>query len=162
MKARNYSDTLTEVIESFLKDDDWHYTFNEEKGTFTFGLNMKGQMKKINFLILVQENSYTVYATSPIGADTEDPDMMGRMAEFICRANYGLPNGNFELDARDGEIRYKCYVNCNGITPSRGIVKTSVHCPAAMFIRYAPGILNVIFGGASAKEAVEKCENSQN
>lgn len=122
---------------------------------------MKGQLKKLNYTIIVHENSYSLYTTAPIGADPEDQDMMLRMAEFICRANYGLRNGNFELDMRDGEVRYKCYVYCEGITPTTEIVRTSVYVPAGMFERYAPGILNIIFGGASAKDAVEKCENTQ-
>ena len=27
-------------------------------------------------------------------------------------ANYGLANGNFDIDVSDGEVRYKTYVNC--------------------------------------------------
>jgi len=30
-----------------------------------------------------------------------------QIAEFVIRANWGLPIGNFELDLSDGEIRYK-------------------------------------------------------
>ena len=161
MKTANYSDTIANAIKNFLETDNWHYTFNEAKGGFTFGLNMKGQLKKLNYTIIVHENSYSLYTTAPIGADPEDQDMMLRMAEFICRANYGLRNGNFELDMGDGEIRYKCYVYCEGITPTTEIVRTSVYVPAGMFERYAPGILSIIFGGASAKDALEKCENTQ-
>lgn len=160
MKTTNYSDTIANAIKTFLETNDWHFTFDEEKGGFTFGLGMKGQMKKINYIIRVHEDDYILYATAPIGADTDDPDMMLQMAEFICRANYGLRCGNFELDMRDGEIRYKCFVDCDGIIPTSEMVERSVHVPAGMFNRYAPGILSIIFGGASAKDAVEKCENN--
>lgn len=86
--------------------------------------------------------------------------MMAVMAEFICRANYGLKNGNFELDMRDGEIRYKSFVDCEGLTPTTEMVRNSIHCPAAMFDRYGDGIVDIIFGNSTAKEAVAKCEKS--
>ena len=86
--------------------------------------------------------------------------MMSSMAEFVCRANYGLVNGNFELDMRDGEIRFKCFVDCEGITPTSEMVRNSIHCPAAMFKRYGAGIVDIIFGKSSALGAVEKCEKT--
>ena len=82
------------------------------------------------------------------------------MADFICRANYGLLNGNFELDIRDGEIRYKTYVDCEGNNPSIEIVRNSIYCPAAMMERYSAGIADIIFGNATAEEAVIKCERT--
>lgn len=65
--------------------------------------------------------------------------MMASMAEFVCRANYGLVSGNFELDMRDGEIRFKRFAECEGITPTSEMVCNSIHCPAAMFKRYGAG-----------------------
>lgn len=99
-----------------------------------------------------------MYAIAPLGADEDDSKMMASMAEFVCHANYGLKNGNFELDMRDGEIRFKSFVDCEGITPTLDMVRNSIHCPAAMFERYGDGIVGIIFGGMSAKEAVDRCE----
>ena len=74
------------------------------------------------------------------------------------QANYGLRNGNFELDMRDGEIRYKVFVDCDGVIPSREVIKGSIIIPAMMFERYSPGILDVVFKGVSAAEAIGQCE----
>lgn len=84
--------------------------------------------------------------------------MMASMAEFVCRANYGLTNGSFELDMRDGEIRFKSFVDCEGTTPTAEMIRNSIHCPAAMFERYSAGI--VVLGNATVKEAIVKCEKS--
>lgn len=86
--------------------------------------------------------------------------MMVTMAEFVCRANYGLKNGNFEFDMREGEIRFKCFVDCEGIAPTVEIIRNSIHCPAAMFEQYGDGIVGILFGNMSAKDAVSKCESS--
>lgn len=161
MADMSYSSSVAKSIKSFLEGDDWHFSFDEEKGTFSFTLSMKNQMKKINYIISVKDSFYTVYAIAPIGADSADSEGMLKMAEFICRANYGLRRGNFELDMRDGEIRYKYFVDFDDATLSQKAIKNSIYTPASMFIRYAPGIMSVIFGGAEAKDAVEKCEQSQ-
>ena len=161
MEEKNYSETIANAIKAYLNDDGWHYSFDEDKGLFKFGLTLsKGKIKKINYLVDVEDNEYVVYATAPIGADEEDKTMMANMAEFICRANYGLSRGNFELDMRDGEVRFKYFVDCDGVTPTSDMVQHSIHCPAAMFKRYGSGIVDIIFGDTTAKEAVEKCEKA--
>lgn len=160
MKEKTYSETIANAIKSYLKEDDWHFSFDEETGLFRFGLSLSSKIKKINYIVDVEEDEYIVYAIAPIGADEEDKKMMVNMAEFVCRANYGLNMGNFELDMRDGEIRFKCFVDCDGITPTDDMVRHSIRCPAAMFKRYGSGIVDIIFGNATAKEAVEKCEKA--
>lgn len=160
MKNRTYSKTIANTINRFLTEDDWHFSFDDQHGLFKFGLNLKGRIKKINYIVDVKDDEYVVYAISPLGADEDDEKMMTAMAEFICRANYGLKNGNFELDMRDGEIRYKSFVDCEGITPTAEMIRNSIYCPASMFDRYSSGIVDIIFGNSTAKEAIAKCEKS--
>ena len=160
MKNRTYSKSIANVINSFLTEDDWHFSFDDKHGLFRFGLNLKGRIKKVSYIIDVKDDEYVVYAISPLGADDDNEKVMATMADFLCRANYGLKNGNFELEMRDGEIRYKCFVDCEGITPTSEMVRNSIHCPAAMFDRYGAGIVDIIFGNATAKEAIAKCEKS--
>lgn len=160
MKNRTYSKSIADAINSFLTEDDWHFSFDDQRGLFKFGLNLKGRIKNVRYIVDVKDDEYVVYAISPIGADEDDEKKMAIMAEFICRANYGLKNGNFELDMRDGEIRYKSFVDCEELTPTTEMVRNSIHCPAAMFDRYGDGIVDIIFGNSTAKEAVAKCEKS--
>lgn len=159
MKERTYSQNIANAIKEFLTNDDWYFSFDEKRGMFKFGLCLKGKIKKIDYLICVRDDEYIVYAISPIGANENNEKMMTAMAEFVCRANYGLKNGNFELDMRDGEIRFKCFVDCDTITPTQEMVRNSILCPAAMFDNYSDGIVGIIFGDMSAKEAVEQCES---
>ncbi len=159
MEKDEYSVEIVKVIKDFLTDDGWNYSFDEESGEFKFGLRLKSKIKKIDYLIHVSDRDYVVYAFSPVEADEDDRDMMRKMAEFVCRANDGLIMGNFELIMDEGKIIYKIYVDCDGgVTPSREVVRNSIYCCANMFERYAPGILDIIFSGTEAKDAVEKCE----
>ena len=155
----NYSEDIAGEIRGFLIDDDWKFDFDEEKGIFRFGVNIDGKMKHVNYFVPVRDDSYIVYAISPVSADSDDPQVMNAITEFVSRANYGLRNGNFEVDMRDGEIRYKVFVDCDGVIPSKEVIRGSIIIPAMMFERYSPGILDVIFKGSSAAEAIEQCEN---
>ena len=158
MKEQTYSQNIANAINEFLKNNDWLFSFDEKRGVFEFGLSMNSRIKRVNYLIRVSDNEYIVYLTSPIGADKNNERMMAAMAEFVCRANYGLKYGNFEFDMRDGEIRFKIFVDCDAITPTQEMIHNSIHRPAAMFDNYSDGIVGIIFGDLSAKEAVEQCE----
>ena len=156
--SEGYSEEIVDVIRTFLVDDDWKFEFDDERGIFRFGVAIESKLKNLRYFIPVREDAYTVYAICQIEADSDDKDIMKEMAEFICRANYGLRNGNFELDMTDGEIRYKVFVDCDGITPSEEIVKGSIIIPSVMFDRYAPGMLDIMFKGAKAEDAIATCE----
>ena len=157
----NYNPDIAEAVRAFLNDDGWHYDFDDDKGLFRFSLHMPGNLSCIQFAVDVGRKDYTVYAISPLSASRDDPEQMAKMAEFICRANYGLRDGSFEMDFSDGEIRYKCYVNCDGVLPAREITARSIRCPAAMYSRYGAGIIQVLFCGMFPADAVRMCERDE-
>lgn len=162
MNERAYSHRIAHAIHQFLTGDGWRFSFDEQRGIFDFMLSLKGRLKQINYLIDVMEDKYVVYAISPLGADANDREAILNLAEFACRANFGLLNGNFELDMRDGELRYKTFVDCpDGEAPDKAIIKNSIHCPAAMYERYSAGIIDVIYGGVPAEKAIARCEGKR-
>lgn len=158
MRKYEYSDDLVNAVKKFLEEDDWNYTFDEDMGVFDFGLRIKSKIQKIRYLIDTQEDAIILYGMCPISADCEDSEMMSRMAEFFCRVNYGLKNGCFEFDFKDGEIRFKSYIDCDEYIPSTKVIGNSIYCISRLFKRYASGITDIIFAGRSAEEAVEECE----
>ena len=138
--SKNYNSGIVEKIGNFLTEDNWNYSFNEDKGFFQFGINLSGRIKNIQYAVNVNESDYTVYTISPISADQENAEQIQKM------------------DVRDGELRYKCYVDCNGIVPTTDMVRSSILCPAAMFTRYSRGIVQILFGDMSAADAIALCE----
>lgn len=157
---KTYNVDIAQAIDRFLTEDDWKYYFNAEKGVFRFGASIEGKMKKVQYTIGVNGDSYVVYASYPLGGDPEDKDLMARLCEFITRANYGMKRGCFEMDWDDGEIRFKVFVDCDDSLPGREVIKNSVVCPGLVCNRYADGIIDVIFRDADAEEAVAKCEDT--
>ena len=81
------------------------------------------------------------------------------MVKYLTMANYGLANGNFELDVRDGEIRYKTYVNCKGLESLPGqIIKDSILVGWYMMERYGNGIAAIAMGFSDAETEIKKAE----
>ena len=155
---RSYNQEIVDAVRSFLDEVAWRYRFDSDAGVFHFGVNLHGKIKNVQYYVGINERDYVVYAVSPLSVDQGDSDQMQKMSEFVCRANYGLRDGNFELDFRDGELRYKCFMNCNGVIPNSNMVASSIHCPAAMFDRYGKGIVQILFNDMSAEDAIELCE----
>lgn len=162
MEKGKYSKKIATLIQDFLDKDAWHYLFDSDRGVIRFNLGVSTILKNLKYHICVYENKYLVYAYSPIGAKSDNPEQMKRMADYICRTNYAVNNGNFELDMRDGEIRYKVFVDCDGDSvPSEDILRNSIYIPACMFERYGNGIANIIFASADPADEIKKIENPE-
>ncbi len=157
--SSSYSTELAGIIRNFLDHDDWHYAFLEDCGIFRFGYSIPCQIKKVDVIIDVKDDAFVTYVICPLSPELKDEHQMLEMVKFLTMANYGLLNGNWEFDFTDGEIRYKVFVNCEGVKPSYEVIKASIGCPAAMYHRYAPGILQILLNGKSAEEVIRECES---
>lgn len=155
---KDYDQTIADRIRSFLEEEDWHYTFDEECGNFRFGLALDESSLNASFLVDVKNDMYITYAILPISANQNNEDMMRRMHEFICRVNYKLLLGGFEFDVRDGEIRYRCTVDCEDAELSNAVIRNSIYIPANMIIKFSAGLISIMFAGKSAAEAYEACK----
>ncbi|MGH2410076.1 MAG: YbjN domain-containing protein, partial [Chloroflexota bacterium] len=82
------------------------------------------------------------------------------MAEFLTRANYGLPIGNFELDFEDGEIRFKTSIDLEEVEPNPLLVKHVIYANVIMMDRYLPGIASVAEDKASPAAAIAEIEEA--
>lgn len=154
-----YSEEIMNAVKEILQADKWRFSLDENAGVFRFTLRLKGKISGLNYFIKIKKLGYVVYGVSPVNANFKDKQCLAAMAEFICRANYGLINGNFEMDMNDGDLRYKCYVPCGGIAPTREMVLESLYCPALMFDRYSEGIIDVLFRDVSPKKAIGHIED---
>lgn len=80
------------------------------------------------------------------------------VAEYITRANYGLPLGNFELDLEDGELNFK-----NAVQVPEGVISTALLRPYLLNAvetvnYYLPGLQQVLAGGATPAAAITALE----
>jgi len=151
-----YNKALAQRMDEYLKSQNWNYDFNEEDGLFRFGMSLENKMNNCRMVVMIGEDLFTSYAISPVSADT---DTMAQVANYLTRANYGLKIGNFELDYRDGEIRYKATLFCADTIPSLEIVERVTDMPFRMMEHYGGGLLNVLFGNADPASEIAKIDD---
>ncbi|MCI8497047.1 MAG: YbjN domain-containing protein [Clostridiales bacterium] len=146
---------IANAVRDYLNSQEWNFDYKAEKNYFRMGMNLKSKLKSCEVVIRIREDSFTVYAISPISADD---NTKSAVAEYITRANYGLKVGNFEMDYSDGEVRYKCHHECGDNAPAQDVVESNVDLSFLMMQRYGDGLLAVIFGVATPEVACQQAE----
>ncbi len=157
--ANEYNLAIANVVREYLHSQDWHFNWDEEKGVFSLGMNIHCKLKNCKIYIHIYKDGLLVRAISPVYADIEDPDVMSRTAKYLHMANYGLRNGNFELDISDGEVAYKTYAFFADELPTVKIVERYVDITYFMMRDYGNGLVSVIFAGADPAAAIRDAEN---
>lgn len=151
-----YSKDLFKAVTQFFEEEEWKFSPDEEKGIIKSGMMLRNKLKSCNLLVIVSEDELQSVATIDISADQA---VLADVAEFITRANYGLKYGKFEMDYRDGEIRYQMALDCGGdYLPDKEKLERLITVPIVMFSRYGDALLSVLFGFSTPEEAIEVVE----
>lgn len=175
--------SIYDSMAAFFKKDDWPAT--QLEGQTAMSMNFQGQNGRWGCLARVDAEKELVlfYSYCPVKAPEDKRPIL---ADFLTRANYGLYIGNFEMDFNDGEIRYKTSLDVEGNIgtdpadkPADGaapaepakkdgpaeevqltfpLMKRLVYNNVGVMDKYMPGIMAVVYGGASPTEAIAKVE----
>lgn len=150
---------IFQAVVGFFQEDDWHFDRVEGREALTMGFS--GQNGTWRCLAMVdQEREQFAFFSS---LDTKVPLEKRRLAaEYLTRANYGLPLGNFELDFSDGEVRCKTSIDIEGGTLTNTMVRNIVYCNCALMDRYLPGLMKVVYGSTMPEAAIQEIEQTVN
>ena len=149
-----YSQALADALRDILDGAGIKSTFEEraEFGVFTVRMKLSCKLQSAQVLVLVREDNFSALATIPLSAD-ETTRLA--VAEYLTRANYNMRNGNFEMSMETGEIRFKTYVHVGDGPVDKKAAHLAVMMPFLMLNRYGDGLLEVLFGFKSPREAFE-------
>jgi len=149
-----YSSIIADTLREVFSAAGILATFEERNGIGVFSIRMKlrCRLQSAQMIVLVREDNYSTITTLPLTADT---DHRLAMAEYLTRVNWGMRNGNFELNMDDGEIRYKSYVHIGQEKPDPGAARLATMLPFLMIDRYGDGLIDVLFGFKTPREAFE-------
>lgn len=148
-------ESVKKLIDSFFEEIEWKYKYDEEKSSYAFGVDMGNVIGNLKFVLILREHHYKVYA---ILNSKVEPDHIIKVAEYLHRANYGMNNGNFEIDYRDGEVRYKTYIDFQGVELSKGFIKESIFVPLIMFERYGKNLIKLMLGDGIPEDLIKDSE----
>lgn len=145
-------DTMVE----FFQREEWTYDQVSDQPILRLGMNGKNG-KWVGYAQAREEqDQFVFYSVLPVTAPEQ---MRATMAELLTRLNYGLVIGNWEMDFRDGEVRYKTSVDVEGDRLSTNLVRNLVFLNLQMMDRSLPSIMGVMYGGLSVEMAVQQIDS---
>lgn len=146
---------ILNTVEQFLVADDWPHSRLEGTAVYKTGFEGKNGQFTCYAQERVDQDQFIFYSIFPVRA-TEN--RVHSVAEFINRANYGMIIGNFELDYKDGEIRYKTSVDVEEIEEIEPLIRHMIYANVLTMDRYFPGLMRVLYGGVEPVDAIEEVE----
>ena len=150
------SESIIEVIRRYCDDDGIRYRSLDER---TIQAGFQGNNFTYHMLVRSREGHQQAILLTIVPVKVQSEQRLA-VAEFLCRANYGLMLGNFEMDYDTGEVRYKTSVDVEGGALTTGMVKTLVHVNLSTADKYAKGLISVLYRGMTAAQAIAELEGS--
>jgi hypothetical protein len=148
---------IFEEVVNFFKIDNWPFLRIPEQTVLR--TNFQGDHGQWSCIARVrtEQQQFMFYSICPVNApENKRLDI----AEFLTRANSNIVIGNFELDFNDGEIRYKTSIDVEGDRITVALIKQLIYANVSIMDEYLPGIMAVIYGNLSPKEAIAQIESS--
>jgi len=150
---------ITDGLIAFLEEDSWNFTKDEKEDITTVSFRYSGKKGVVFTTIIVREAMQVVSMYSRLDVTVEE-EQRPAAAEFVCRANYGLLIGNFELDFRDGEVRYKASTDLEGTTFTSVVFRNLLHANLSTSDRYHKALKRLlVLDDLSPEQAVAEAEN---
>lgn len=141
---------------AFLSEDGWNFELSPDEQSIVTGA--KGDNGDFICQIIWEPvNDYLIcYTIIPVETV---PVRLSSMLEFIARANFGLPSGNFEMNLETGEIRFRSSLFAANRYLSYDEIEDLLYTAVLQTDLYLPGILQVN-NGVSPVEAIAVVENA--
>jgi hypothetical protein len=155
---RQQMSAMDKVIEFFSNDVDGNWSFQVDRENNLVHTSWEGCFP---IAIDVQEDLCTVIVYVLCPSRVPEGNKRRQMAEFLTRANYGLMIGNFEMDFRDGEVRYKGALEyADGDLTTMMIEKLIQKCAYTM-AHYFTGLMKIIYADMDPATAIEEIEPTE-
>ena len=140
---------------AFFNGDGWPVQVLEEDQVI--GTQFRGENDQWNCFVEAnqEKNQLVFYSVCRTNVPTEKRQSM---AEFLTRANFGLIIGNFEMDYRDGQVRYKTSLDVEDTTVSETLVRNMVYANVTLMGHYLPGVMKVIYSNLTPLQILEEIE----
>jgi hypothetical protein len=131
------------------------YSCKREERRIWFSMNSGNAVQKCRFNFDKTGDVLQIFIEYPVMV--KEP-FRAIAAEFITRANYGLVVGNFEMDWKDGEVRFHAsHVMPEGKLED-GMIRRLFGTALGTADRYYPALMQVLYAGTTPEDAVYLAE----
>ena len=148
-KAKEVFDTLVNMLDT----RDWKYEKHEDKLLIKSGV--KGDDLPIEFIVVVKPRNEVVQFISALPFNMpEDKRVDGAIA--VCVANYGLVDGSFDYDLRDGEIIFRLTSSYRESKLGEDLFEYMIMCAASTVDQYNDKFFMIAKGMMSIEQFLEQ------
>ena len=147
---------LYERVVTFLESEGW--PVEKVEGRTALRTSHEDDNGQWNCVAMVNEDEARLVFFSVFPHDVK-ANRYTAVGEYLNRANYGLPVGNFEIDYSDGMVRFKTSIEFGEADASPELIGPVVYANVTVMNRYLPGLLRVVQGTAPEK-AIEDTEKN--
>lgn len=144
------------ILQKFFKKDDWRYEFDEDDNLFRCGVSLENAVGNVRVFINATDDHVACVYVLPQSAPESS---RSAVAELVCRINYKLAFGHFDMDFNDGEVRFRY------VMPSKELAddpmekaRRLLYLPHAMVLRYGPAFVKVMLGARTPEAAIKEAE----
>ena len=151
-KAQEVYATIIRMLDNM----EWKYEKHEDDLLIKSGV--KGDDLPIEFIMVVRPKNQVVQFISSLPFNMpEDKRVDGAIA--VCVANYGLVDGSFDYDLRDGEIRFRLTCSYRESTLSEELFTYLIMVSASTVDNYNDKFFMIAKGMMTVQQFIEQ-ENS--
>lgn len=147
---------LENAVKEFLDSRNFHYEYKAKKHLFEMMNGLPGAFAHCVSKVMCMDDSIISIAIIPLKVPE---NKRAEVAELICRINYSMKFGHFDLDFCDGEIHYDFTHCCEEHIPGKEEIASVCMIPSAMVARHSEMFAQVMFADKSAQEAYNKNED---
>jgi hypothetical protein len=148
-----------------LSDAKTSFICHPQKGYIRLPCSVQGITLQLRIKAAEESKNLYVFASYPKNNGKIPLECMhDELIEYICRVNWGLPFGYFDLDVVEGELKYVTWINTEYFDLEyvrNNIIKILIIACITTFVKYFVGLEEVIHGTKSAKEAISVIETSK-
>lgn len=141
------------TIIRMLDTRDWKYSKHEED--LLIKSVLRGEDLPVEFILVVNPRNQVVQFISRLPFDIpEDKRVDGAIA--VCTANYGLIDGSFDYDLRDGEIRYRLTCSYRDSQLSEDLFEYMIMAAASTVDNYNDRFFMLAKGRMTVQQFIEQ------
>ena len=151
----NINPTIYDVMSEFFRDQE--FTVRPVGDDPILVMNVRGEHSEWRCYAEAHEeyNRFRFFSVLQVFVPEEKRAVM---AEFLTRANYGLPIGAFEMDYRDGEIRFRTSTDLTELRPTKIHIQNTVFPNLMMVDLYYQGIMSIVYSDTTPAQAIAEIE----
>jgi hypothetical protein len=146
---------LLQIVVDFFQHEGWPVHIEEELlRVFT---TYQGKNAQFNMVVRLRAayNQLVCYSLFPQAIPAP---RRNAVATFLTMANYGTIIGNFEMDFKDGEVRYKTSVDFQSIDLEAPLLQNIIYPNVMTMDRYISGIFALIYSDRDPQDVLADIE----